>query len=301
MRASLPSTDGTIDRAGVEIFYEVHGGGDQTLLLIPPAPITHSKIFKAQVPYLARHFRVLTFDGRGNGRAGRPSEPEAHARGENVADIIAVMDATETDRATLVAHCHANWWAVELAAQYPERVTGLVAIDPGVPCLGRPQPHWVETAPHWDEILDDPQGWELNNKQVYLTEHRRWIEWFFSQPLVEPHSTKQFEDAVGWALESTGKVLAAGEEGAELDPPSREEFEDLVAEIDYPVLVIHGDLDACQHIETGEDLAAATGGELAKLEGAGHLTLARDPVTVNHTIKRFVDRLGERPWKATFG
>ncbi|MDH3607432.1 MAG: alpha/beta hydrolase, partial [Acidimicrobiia bacterium] len=290
MRACLPVQDGIIDRDGVDIYYEIHGHGATTLFMIPPAPITHSKIFKAQLPYLARHFRVVTFDGRGNGRSGRPATSEAHSRAENIADMVAVLDATDTDQAILVAHCHANWWAVEFAAAHPDRVAAMVAIEPGIPYLGTPQPHWVDTAPHWDEVLDDPQGWDLNNKHVYITEHRRWIEWFFAQQLVEPHSTKQFEDAVDWALESTGDVLAAGEEGTEIDPPTRDEFEALVGAIDYPLLVIHGELDICQHVDKATDLAAATGGELVVIERAGHLTLARDPVKVNRAIKRFADR-----------
>lgn len=294
MRASHPHTSGTVDRNGVAIAYEVHGHGATTLFLIPPGPISHSRIYKAQIPYLARRFRVVTFDARGNGSSGRPTDPNAHSRAENVSDMAAVLDTTDTAEAILVAHCHANWWAVEFAAAHPERVTGLVAIEPGVPYLGRVQPHWVDTAPHWDDVLDDPQGWELNNKHVYLTEHRRWIEWFFGQQLVEPHSTKQFEDAVAWALESTGDVLVAGEEGAELDPPTRQEFEALVAAIDYPVLVIHGDRDVCQHIDRGREFAARAGGEAIVIEGAGHLALARDPVKVNLAIKDFLTRLGPK-------
>jgi len=292
MRASEPITVGTLERAGVTIAYEVHGSGDLTLLMVPPAPITHSRIFKAQVPYLSRHYRVITFDARGNGQSSQPSDPESHTRAENVADMLAVLDATSTDAAILVAHCHANWWAVEFADEYPDRVLGLVAIEPGVPYLGTPQPHWLETGPHWDEVLEDPQGWELNNKHVYINHHRRWLEWFFGQQLVESHSTKQFEDAIAWGLESTGSVLVAGEEGAELDPPSRQEFEELVARIEYPVQVIHGDLDICQHVDKGKAFAEATGGDVLVLEGAGHLGLARDPVTVNRTVKHFADRIG---------
>ena len=48
------------------------GEGEETLLLLPPWSIVHSRFWKAQVPYLARHFRVVTFDPRGNGRSDRP-------------------------------------------------------------------------------------------------------------------------------------------------------------------------------------------------------------------------------------
>ncbi|MDH3189246.1 MAG: alpha/beta fold hydrolase [Acidimicrobiia bacterium] len=289
MRARVPDSAGVVDRDGVEIYYEVHGDAAPTLLLIPPAPITHSQIFKAQVPHLARHFRVVTFDARGNGKSGRSTDKYLHSRAANVKDAVAVMDATSTERAVLVAHCHANWWAIELIDSHPDRVVGWVAIDPGVPYLGKPQPHWVDTAQTFDQILDNPQGWELFNRHVITNDHRRWVEFFFGSQLVEPHSTKQLEDAVGWALESTGEVLVAGEEGADLDPPSRAEFEAMVRAVEVPVLVIHGTEDVCQAVEKGVALASATNGDLLVIEGAGHLTLARDPVRVNRAITGFVN------------
>ena len=109
MRARDPDHVGTVDRDGVEIAYEVHGDGRPTLFLIPPSPITHSRIWKAQIPFLARHYRVVTLDGRGNGRSGRPTALGAHTRAANVADLVAVLDATGVTETVLVAHCHANW------------------------------------------------------------------------------------------------------------------------------------------------------------------------------------------------
>lgn len=291
MRARQPDASGVIDRDGFEIFYEVHGRSEPTLLLIPPSPITHSRIWKAQIPFLARHYRVVTFDGRGNGNSGRPAEKSSHTRSENLADIVAVLDATATDRTLLIAHCHANWWAIELANAYPERVEALIAIDPGVPYLGRPQQHWIDTAATFDEVMDDPTGWELFNRHVIVNEHHRWVEFFFGAQLVEPHSTKQYENAVAWALESSGDVLVAAEEGIELDLPDRDTFFATCRNLDIPVLVIHGSEDVCQAVEKGRELAAVANGEYLEIEGAGHLTMAREPVKVNRAIKEFIDRM----------
>jgi pimeloyl-ACP methyl ester carboxylesterase len=60
------------------VFYEVFGAGEPTLVLVPSNPIVHSRQWKAQVPYLSGHYRVVTFDGRGNGRSDRPEAPEAY-------------------------------------------------------------------------------------------------------------------------------------------------------------------------------------------------------------------------------
>ena len=290
MRAAYPDASASLDRDGVEIYYEIYQNERPTLFLMPPSPITHSRIYKGQIPYLARHFRVVTYDGRGNGRSSRPTGVNAHTRAENVADAVAVLDATDTRAATVVAHCHANWWALELALDHQERVTGWVAIDPGLPYIGRPHEHWQNAAKTWSEVLEGPKGWELFNRHTITNDHRRWIEFFFGSLLVEPHSTKAFEDAVSWAVESTGEILADSEEAQELDPPTRESLLSSLKELDVPVMVIHGALDVCQHVDKGRDLAGITGGELLEMAGSGHLTLARDPVMVNLEIKRFMDR-----------
>ena len=66
MRACQPRSDGYVERDGVKVFYEVFGDGEATVLLLPAWSIVHSRLWKAQVPYLARHFRVVAFDGRGS-------------------------------------------------------------------------------------------------------------------------------------------------------------------------------------------------------------------------------------------
>ena len=71
-RARYPGVTGYVERDRVRVFYEVYGSGEPTILLLPTWSIVHSRLWKAQIPYLARHFRVVTFDGRGNGRSDRP-------------------------------------------------------------------------------------------------------------------------------------------------------------------------------------------------------------------------------------
>jgi hypothetical protein len=72
MRAYQPASDGYAERGGVKLYYEVHGSGEPTVFLLPTWSIIHSRHWKMQIPYLARHCRVVTFDGRGNGRSDRP-------------------------------------------------------------------------------------------------------------------------------------------------------------------------------------------------------------------------------------
>src|SRR2546423_9566245 len=116
MRARVPERDGYAERNGVKVFYEVFGAGDRTILLLPAWSIIHSRTWKMQVPYLARHYRVISFDGRGNGRSDRPLGPDRYVAAEFAADALAVLDATDTEHAVVVSLSRGAAYSLPLAA-----------------------------------------------------------------------------------------------------------------------------------------------------------------------------------------
>ena len=65
MRAREPDYTGRVERDGVSVGYEVFGDGEPTIVLLTSWAIVHMRQWKAQVPYLTRHFRVITVVGRG--------------------------------------------------------------------------------------------------------------------------------------------------------------------------------------------------------------------------------------------
>jgi pimeloyl-ACP methyl ester carboxylesterase len=249
--------------------------------------IVHSRCWKARVPYLARSFKVVTIDPRGNGRSDRPRSAEAYADTEWVADTIAVMDATGVDRAVLVGLCTGGWRALLTAGQHPDRALGVVTMATWAPYLTAPLSTRVEF--DFDAVLDTEEGWAKDNRHYWLRDWRGYAEFFFGELLSEPHSTKQREDCVGWAMEIGPETMLLHNDGP-LASSSREETEALLRRVSCPVLVIHGQQDRCQPFARGERVAELTGGELLVLEGAGHVPMAREPVVVNHAIKDFADR-----------
>jgi pimeloyl-ACP methyl ester carboxylesterase len=286
-RARHPDAEGFIERDGVRVCWERHGDGDPTLLLLPAWSIVHARQWKAQVPYLARRYRVLTFDGRGNGRSDRPPMAEAYDDDQYVADALAVLDATATDRVVLVGLSRGGRWAVELAAARPERVLGAMLIDPALPFLA-PLPR--EQASSFDEELDRTDGWAKFNRHYWLRDYRGFLEFFASQAFSESHSTKQTEDMVGWGLETSPETLTLTQLGAQ--PASREELEAILGRVRCPVLVVHGGDDRVRPHAVGAAAAELTGGTLVTVEGGGHCPQARHPVKVNLLIREFVESLG---------
>ena len=118
-RARYPDEEGFIERDGTRVFWESYGKGEQTILFLPTWTLVHSRVWKAQIPYFARHFRVLCFDPRGNGRSDRPKDPSAYAESEFAQDAIDVMDACGIDRAICVAFSKGAQRGMLLAADHP--------------------------------------------------------------------------------------------------------------------------------------------------------------------------------------
>jgi pimeloyl-ACP methyl ester carboxylesterase/predicted glycosyltransferase len=283
MRACQPIRDGYVERDGIKIFYEVFGAGEPTVLLLPTWSIIHSRQWKMQIPYLARHCRVITFDGRGNGRSDRPTEAEAYAESEFAADAIAIMDATQTERAVIIGFSMGAQRSLLLAADHPERVEAAVFIGPSYQGGGQPDPQ--RTVYTWQDELDTDEGWAKYNKHYWLRDYHGFLEFFFSQVFTESHSTKPVEDCVGWGLETTGETLALTQLAPGLEPG---ELRELAQRVRCPVLVIHGEADAIQSASRGIALAEHTGGQLILLEGSGHAPHVRDPVKVNLLLRDFI-------------
>jgi pimeloyl-ACP methyl ester carboxylesterase len=277
---------------GLRLYWEVYGSGSTTIVLLPPNPIGHSRIWKAQIHYLARHHRIVAYDGRGNGNSDCPDPSGLWLEGWWASDCLAVMDATGTQKAVLVGICVDGVWpAVQLAASHPERVLGIVAIAPGVPLLAPTLDFRMPSLQRFDEEIANPVGWEKFNRHFIRRDHRGFLEFFFGEMFPEPHSTKQIEDAVAYGLDGPVEALLM-DEG---DPVAEtiEETEAICREVTCPVIVVQGDQDNCQPAERGRRLAELTGGEHVRLVGAGHIPNARHPVLVNRLIHEFTARFDD--------
>ncbi len=130
-RARYPDELGYLDRDGVRVFWERYGSGEPSILFLPTWEVVHSRSWKFQLPYFARHATVLTFDPRGNGRSDRPRNVHAYDRRQLASDAIAVLDAAEVERAAVVSWCGSSEEVI-LVTEHPERVTHLIQIAPNL-------------------------------------------------------------------------------------------------------------------------------------------------------------------------
>jgi pimeloyl-ACP methyl ester carboxylesterase len=321
-RARYPDEEGYAERDGVRLFYEVYGEGQPTLLLVAPGPTVHSRAWKAQIPYLARHFRVIAFDPRGNGKSDRPAGVAALRVQEVAADALAVMDATATQRALIVSNASSARPALLLLAEHPERFAGAVFIAPYLPLTRWPPvevmrrtyedastgrralrtvlgtiaglPHVVRMRSYWrfSRSVRFFEGVRIFNRHHWLRDQRSFLEWNFRVlDLPEAHSTKQIEDGIEWGMGADAQTLVDAWIALDIaDGAILKDRGDILAHcarVRCPVLVIHGEHDIATPPEWGAILAEATGGRQLTIERCGHVPNARKPVAVNLALREF--------------
>ncbi len=300
--ARLPDQRGFIERDGVRVHWECYGAGEATVLLLPTWSIVHSRHWKAQIPYLARHFRVVMFDGRGNGLSDRPTSASAYHEREFIADAVAVLDATGVESACVAGLSMGGLRALVLAAEHPNRVSGACPIAPSVPVPLVPDPPGWWAGFDFEAEREHYEGWEKYNRHYWRSDYRGFLKFFFSECLCEPHSTKQIDDLIAWGLDGDPEMLVRTFDGEVMSAPDVPGFETLLSSIQCPVLVLHGTEDRVIPIARSERIAELTGGELIVLEGSGHIPTARDPVVVNRLLRRFAEcttggpPVGSRTW-----
>jgi pimeloyl-ACP methyl ester carboxylesterase/predicted glycosyltransferase len=290
MRAREADHEGYAEHEGVKIFYEVFGEGEVTLLLVPPWSVVQSRLWKGQIPHLARHYRIVSYDLPGSGRSDRPTDAASFEPRGRLAWATAVLDASETGQVVVVTLSSGIGEALLLAALTPERVEGIVIAGSSM-ALCEPLPEWRR---NWSGVVEGSEGWQKVNRRHMRSDYADFARFFVGQIFPEPHSTKQIEDGVGWALESEPESVIAANDGLGAGDPIEDRAElidPLLAAVRCPTLVMHGTDDSIGLPVWGEALAERLGAELVLFEGSGHGPMMRDPVKANLLIRDFVDRI----------
>src|SRR4051812_12054415 len=237
-----------------------------------------------RVASFARHFRVVTMDGLGNGRSDRCGDPRRYGAEEFALDCLAVMDATGTDRAVMASLSRGAQWLLALSRLAPERVAGAAFIGPLFPYTASQYSILLRARPN---RFVPYRWWGRMNPVLWQERYPEFAEWFISRCFTEPHSTKGIEDGVGWALETDPKTLAATAVGH--IHKGRRTLRSLAEGLDCPVLVIQGDSDKITPPRDGRALARLAGARLETVHDARHFPHARKPVQVNLALRDFAE------------
>lgn len=111
-----------------EIAFADSGGSGRAVVLTHGAGVDHT-MFDAQVAALEqRGFRVVVWDMRGHGQSSL-AQGARFTASEALADLDALLEASEVDVPVLVGHSLGGNLSQAFAQEHPERVGGLIVLD----------------------------------------------------------------------------------------------------------------------------------------------------------------------------
>jgi pimeloyl-ACP methyl ester carboxylesterase len=110
------------DSNGVPIYYTVEGRGEPVILIHGVAANADLNWRRPGVTRaLARDFQVISFDLRGHGRSGQPTDPALYGD-ELIEDVVRLMDHLHIAKAHVAGYSLGGFITLKLLTTHPERV-----------------------------------------------------------------------------------------------------------------------------------------------------------------------------------
>jgi pimeloyl-ACP methyl ester carboxylesterase len=255
-------------RAPPIALYRREEGSGPTVLLLHGLGGDHT-VWDAQVPELAKEFRVLAPDLRGHGRTEAP-EGSTFTFGELEGDIEKLLDESGGGAAHVVGLSAGGFLAMRLALDAPARVRGLTLIGTSVHCDN----HTKAVSQRWAETYRD-EGFD-----AYLL---RLVKDLYYPDFVEAHPEVLDRLRVQQSQQSLGSALAWAKSVRTFDLRGR------LLKITQPTRILQGMDDGVVDGSHGRLLRVSIpGAELKLFAQTGHLVPIERPVETTEAIREFV-------------
>lgn len=249
---------------GIGIAWSRYGTGPSTILFVPTWNLVDSRVVGHQVVALAPRATVVTYDPRGAGASDRP--PTGYDFTDHAADALAVLDATGTERASVVTASRGLNAAILLAVEHPKRIERIAVIGP------------------YMRLEPDPPPPDPTVLASWRTDWRGFIDPFMHAVFSEPDSDDVIAEMIGIGMDSSPDVVATQETELDWVSPAQR-----MGEVACPVLVIHGAEDGPVPVSHAEEIVAALpNARLAVIPGGGHRPDIRSPERVNPLLLDFL-------------
>lgn len=262
---------------GVDLDVEVTGSGPGLLLVHGHGGAKED--FSDHAEQLAERHTVVTFDNRGHGNSGHPTEVAAYSLARMRADAWAVADAVGLDRFRVLGHSMGGMIVRRMPLDQPERVEALVLMDTSAGPVPDLVPELVEIAAYVG-LTEGKDALKALLDSVGVLDTAPYQRLLLERPGYQAFQDRKWADTsvVMWG------TLAVEIARQPDDLPQ-------LAAIECPTLVIVGELDVV--FVPGSHLMAETipGARLAVIPGAGHSPQFEAPGPWVDALERFLEEL----------
>lgn len=243
----------------ISIAYERRGQGTP-LVLIHGYPLDHS-IWEPVIPLLENDFDMLLPDLRGFGESD--TSPAGYLLTDMAADIAALLDSLEIEKAAIVGHSMGGYVALAFAHAYPRRVLGLGLI--ASQALADPPERKAARYREAERVLSNGVGEVAAGMSAKLTANSDW------QSALKTLILRQRPEGLADALRAMAE---------------RPDSTPFLSESDFPVVIVHGLADGLIPIERAREVRAGVKrGDLVEVERAGHMPMIEAPVQTAKALK----------------
>ncbi|GGI86301.1 3-oxoadipate enol-lactonase [Saccharopolyspora subtropica] len=245
----------------MNVNYELTGPDDAPVVVLSNSVGTDLTLWDAQMPALAREFRVLRYDQRGHGAT--PAKPGPYTLQQLSGDVLALLDRLGIDRVHFAGVSLGGMTGMWLAEHAPERIDRLALICTSAD-LG-PASRWRDRAAAVRE-----QG---TKAMVDMSLPR----WFTPELAGRPDIVAKFGGMLA-TVDDEG-YAACCEAIATMDLLPK------LSEITAPTLLIAGAEDPATPPAHAERIAATVpGARVEVLSPAAHLANVEQPEAVNRLL-----------------
>jgi 3-oxoadipate enol-lactonase len=268
-------TEGFVEVPGGNLYFEAVGAGEPLILI--HAGITDSRMWDPQITPLAETFDVIRYDVRGFGRSSDPAGDFYHHE-----DLLALIRHLALSRTNIVAVSMAGSIAIDFALAHPGRVDKLILVATGPSGYDR----WG------DEIR---RGWAEEEAALEAADIERaieinlrmWVDGPRRRPAdVDPSVRAQVREMLELNLPRQGEG-----EPQPLEPLAVHRL----GEIHAPTLVIVGDQDAPEIIDSSHLLAREiSGARFEMIAGVAHLPNMEQPEQFNRLVLDFLKQPSQK-------
>ena len=257
---------------GVNLYYEWHGAEEAPVLALVNGVLMSTASWAYQTPVLAKHYRVLLHDCRGQGQSEHPAGP--YSMLQHAEDLAALLDALGVEKAAIAGISYGGEIAQLLAIHWPEKVESLFlssTVSEVRPTLRGIVESWIAAAKREDGELLYRCSVTDNFAEPWLKAHPSWAG--IAIPRYEQLDFK----AVINLCEAFLKIDCTAE----------------LSQITAPTMIVVGELDTLKPCEPYARLLAAEipASQLLILGEAGHACCLEQPTAWNAALLGFLATL----------
>ena len=273
MNSAITGTPrGVLQLNGVDIYYDDHGNGRQSVLLIHGHPFNRT-MWRPQREWLSQGYRVIVPDLRGYGHSALSRDSHETRLETFAADNLALMDALGIERFSLGGLSMGGQIVLEMHRQAPDRIQRLLLADtfagPDTPDIKRLR---LATADRLER-----EGMSAFSTEV-LTR------------MITSENAQQLPHVAAHVMEMMTTTPPAGAAAALRGRARRRDYLPLLKQIRVPASIVVGRDDTYTPLAMAQQLVnGIPHSRLWIIEGAGHMPNLERPDAFNAALAAWLE------------